>query len=86
MRTSKIISGALAVVMAASTLAIGGVAASAATLKAPTNVQVVNTTNTLRITWKKVAGAKKYKIYRGKKLYHTTTKVKYYDNKAKAGK
>ncbi|MBQ5399051.1 MAG: hypothetical protein IIU14_06430 [Ruminococcus sp.] len=86
MRTSRIISGALAVVMAASTPAIGGVAASAATVKKPTKVKAVNTKNSVKITWKKVKGAKKYKVYRGKKVLKTVKSAKYYDKKAKAGK
>lgn len=86
MRTSKIISGALATVMVASTLAIGGVSASAATVKKPTKVKAVNTTSGIKITWKKVNGAKKYKVYRGKKVIKTVKKAKYTDKKAKAGK
>lgn len=86
MRTSKIISGALATVMVASTLAIGGVSASAATVKKPTKVKAVNVTKGIKISWKKVKGAKKYKVYRGKKAIKTVKKAKYTDKKAKAGK
>ncbi len=86
MRTSKIISGALAALMVASTLVVGGVSASAASLKRPTNLTQANTQHCIRITWKKVKGAKKYKVYRGKKVIHTVTDTKCYDKKAKAGK
>lgn len=86
MKTSKIISGALAAVMVASTMAVGGVAASAATVKKPTKVKAVNTTKGIKISWKKVKGAKKYKVYRGKKVLKTVKKAKYTDKKAKAGK
>ncbi|MBQ5398957.1 MAG: hypothetical protein IIU14_05950 [Ruminococcus sp.] len=86
MKTSKIISGALAAVMVASTLAIGGVSASAATVKKPAKVKAVNTKNSVKITWKKVKGAEKYKVYRGKKVIKTVKNTKYYDKKAKAGK
>ena len=85
--TKKLISTALATVMVASTLAIGGFSASAAAaVKKPTGVKVENTTHTLKVSWKKVKGATKYKVYRGGKLVKTTTKKYFKDFSVKAGK
>ena len=72
--------------MAASTLAVGSISVSAASVKKPTKVKAVNVTKGIKITWKKVKGAKKYRVYRGKKKLTTTKKTKYTDKKAKAGK
>lgn len=85
--TKKLISTALATVMVASTLAVGGFTASAAAaVKKPTKVKVANTEHTLKVTWKKVKGATKYKVYRGGKLVATTKKASYKDYSVKAGK
>lgn len=85
MRTSgKIISTALAALMVASSVSVG-ISASAATVKKPTKVTVKNTAKGVKISWKKVKGAK-YKVYRGKKLLKTVKKTTYTDKKAKKGK
>ncbi|MCH5298546.1 MAG: hypothetical protein J1E96_02165 [Ruminococcus sp.] len=86
--TKKLISTALATVMVASTLAVGGFSASAAAakVKKPTGVKVKNQTHVLKVTWKKVKGATKYKVYRGSKVVATTKKASYKDYNVKAGK
>lgn len=84
--TKKIISAALAVMMVASTTAVASFSASAATVKAPKSVSVVNKMKGVKITWSKVKGASKYNIYRGTKKIKTTKKASYTDSKALAGK
>lgn len=85
-KTTKIVSAAMATLMAASTLAVGSISVSAASLKKPTKVKAVNVTKGIKITWKKVKGAKKYQVFRGKKKIKTVSKKTYTDKKAKAGK
>ena len=85
-KSTRIIGTALATMMVASTLAVGGVSASAASVKKPTSVKAKNTAKGIKITWKKVKGAKKYRVYRGKKKLTATKKTTYTDKKAKAGK
>lgn len=85
-KSTKIISAALAAMMAASTAAVGSVAVSAAKVKKPAKVKAVNVSKGIKITWKKVKGAKKYQVFRGKKKITTTKKKAYTDKKAKAGK
>ncbi len=86
-KSTKIVSAALAAMMAASTLAVGTASVSAAAkVKKPTKVKAVNTAKGIKISWKKVKGAKKYRVYRGKKKITTTKKKTYTDKKAKAGK
>ena len=85
-KTTKIVSAAMATLMAASTLAVGSISVSAASLKKPTKVKAVNVTKGIKITWKKVKGAKKYQVFRGKKKIKTLSKKTYTDKKAKAGK
>lgn len=85
--TKKLISTALATVMVASTLAVGGFTASAAAaVKKPTGVKVTNTAHSLKVSWKKVKGATKYKVYRGSKVLKTTKKTSIKDFSVKAGK
>ena len=85
-KSTRIIGTALATMMVASTLAVGGVSASAASVKKPKSVKAKNTAKGIKITWKKVKGAKKYRVYRGKKKLTATKKTTYTDKKAKAGK
>ena len=85
-KSTRIIGTALATMMVASTLAVGGVSASAASVKKPKSVTAKNTAKGIKITWKKVKGAKKYRVYRGKKKLTATKKTTYTDKKAKAGK
>lgn len=72
--------------MVASTMAIGGVSASAATLKAPKTVTAKNAAKGVKVTWSKVKGAKKYKVYRANKAIKTVKKTTFTDTTAKAGK
>ena len=85
-KTTKIVSAAMAALMAASTLAVGSVSVSAASLKKPAKVKAVNVAKGIKITWKKVKGAKKYQVFRGKKKIKTVKKKTYTDKKAKSGK
>lgn len=85
-KTTKIVSAAMATLMAASTVAVGSISASAASVKKPTKVKAVNVTKGIKISWKKVKGAKKYQVFRGKKKIKTVKKKTYTDKKAKAGK
>jgi fibronectin type 3 domain-containing protein len=85
-RSTRIISTSLAAMMAVSTLAVGTASVSAAAkVKKPTGVKAVNKAKGIKITWKKVKGAKKYQLFRGKKKITTTKKKAYTDKKAKAG-
>lgn len=83
--SKKVISASLAAVMAASTLAVGGISASAASVKAPKKVTVANEMKGIKVTWSKVSGAKKYYVYRGSKKIATTKKTKYKDISVNAG-
>lgn len=85
-KTTRIASVSLAAMMAVSTLAVGTASVSAAKVKKPTKVKAVNQSKGIKITWKKVKGAKKYQLFRGKKKITTTKKKTYTDKKAKAGK
>lgn len=92
MKVKKTISIGLSAVIAASVLMSGGVAASAASVKAPKSLKAVNTSTGVKLTWKKSKGAKKYvvkrKISTAKKYttLKTTTKLTFTDKTAKAGK
>lgn len=86
-KSTRIISTALASMMVASTLAVGAVSASAASkVKAPKSVKAVNASKGIKISWKKVKGAKKYKVFCGKKKITTTKKKTFTYKKVKAGK
>lgn len=85
-KSTKIVSAAMATLMAASTLAVGSVSVSAASVKKPTKVKAVNVTKGIKISWKKVKGAKKYQVFRGKKKIKTVKKKTFTDKKVKAGK
>ncbi len=67
-------------------MAVCAVSSSAATLKKPTKVKAVNGEKTIQVTWAKVKGAKKYKVYRNKKVVKTTTKTSFKDFSIFAGK
>ena len=82
----KTISLVLAVIIAASVLAVAAVSVSAASLKKPTGVKAANYEKSIKISWKKVKGAKKYKIYRNKKAIKTTDKTNYKDFSVNSGK
>ncbi|MCR5652393.1 MAG: hypothetical protein K6F88_01175 [Ruminococcus sp.] len=76
MKTSKrILSSVLAAIIVISAMAIGGISASAASLKAPKGLTVTNANHSLVIKWGKVSGAKSYELYRGTKLLETVTKT-----------
>ena len=70
------------------------ITASAKTNLKKTTVSVSNTSNGINVSWKKVSGAKSYKVYRkapGAKKYSVVKKtnnktVKYLDKKVSAGK
>ena len=70
------------------------ITASAKTNLKKTTVSVSNTSSGVNVTWKKVSGAKSYKLYRkasGAKKYSVVKKtnnktVKYLDKKVSAGK
>ena len=85
-KSTKIISTALAALTVASTMAVGAVSASAATVKKPTGVKAANTEKGIKISWKKVKGAKKYKLIRGSKVIKTTKKNYVKDLSVVAGK
>ncbi len=85
-KSTKIISTALAALTVASTMAVGAVSVSAATVKKPTGVKAANTEKGIKISWKKVKGAKKYKLIRGKKVIKTTKKTSVKDLSVEAGK
>lgn len=85
-KSVKIISTAMAAMMAASMLTVGAASASAAKLKKPTSVKAANTSKGIKLTWKSAKGAKKYTVYRGKKALKTLKKLTYTDTTAKAGK
>ncbi|MEE3428679.1 MAG: hypothetical protein VZQ55_06910 [Ruminococcus sp.] len=77
-KTTRIASVSLAAMMAVSTLAVGTASVSAAAkVKKPTGVKAVNLAKGIKITWKKVKGAKKYQVFRGKKKIKTTKKKSY---------
>lgn len=71
-----------------------GITASAKTTLKKTTVSVSNTSSGVNVSWKKVSGAKSYKLYRkasGAKKYSVVKKtnnktVKYLDKKVSAGK
>ena len=74
MKTSKrFLSSVLAVLIVVSAMAIGGLTASAASLKAPKGLSVTNANHSLIIKWGKVSGAKGYQLYKGSKLFQTVT-------------
>ncbi len=83
--TKRIISVALAAMMAVSAFAFGASSASAASLKKPTGVKATNTMNAIQVKWSKVSGAKKYKVYRNNKLIRTTAKLSTKDFSVNAG-
>jgi fibronectin type 3 domain-containing protein len=84
--SKRIISTALATLMVGSTLAVGAISASAASVKKPTKVTAKNSQKTIAVSWKKVAGATKYKVYVGKKAVKTTKKTSFKYHGVYAGK
>ncbi len=84
-KAKRFLTVALAALTVASTAAIGTASVSAASLKAP-KISVSNSEKSVKITWKKVSGAKSYKVYRGSKLIKKTSKLVAKDFSAKAGK
>ncbi len=85
-KSTRIISTALAALTVASTMAVAATSVSAASVKAPKNVKVANLEKSIKISWKKVKGAKKYKVLRGKKVIKTTKKTSVKDLSVKSGK
>ncbi len=86
MKTSKrLLSTLLAVLVVISAFAVCSVSASAATLKAPTGVKVVNQNHSLVISFKKVSGAKTYEIYKGSKQFAITNKTSIRDYSVTGG-
>lgn len=86
MKTSKkIISLVLAVLIVASAMAVCAVSASAATLKAPKGLKVVNGIHGFGISWKPVSGAKKYQLYKGGKFLRNVANTKTADFSIEGG-
>lgn len=77
--SKKIISSVLAVVIVVSAMAIGGLSASAASLKKPTGLSAKNTAHSIYLKWNKVSGAKKYQIYKNGKAFKTINHPSYND-------
>ncbi len=85
MKKTRILSILLAGIMAVS-LWTAGFSASAASLAKVKSLKAVNAAKGVKLTWKKVKGAKTYKVIRGKKVIKTVKKTTFTDTKAKAGK
>lgn len=85
-KITKIISTALAALTVVSTMSVAAVSVSAATLKKPTSVKAVNGEKSIKVSWKKVKGATKYKVFRGKKAIKTTKATSIKDFSIKSGK
>lgn len=85
-KSTRLTSLVLCAMMTVSAACAVSFSASAAKVKKPTGVKAANTASGIKITWKKVKGAKKYQVFRGKKKIKTTKKKFYTDKKAKAGK
>ncbi len=85
-KITKIISTALAALTVVSTMSVAAISVSAATLKAPTSVKAENGEKSIKVSWKKVKGAKKYKVFRGKKAIKTTNSTSIKDFSVKSGK
>lgn len=85
-KLAKIAGILLAVLTVVSTMAIAFVTVSAASLKKPADVKAVNGEKTITVSWKKVKGAKNYKVYKGKKLIRTTAKTSIKDTSVYSGK
>ncbi len=87
MKKTRIVSGVLAGVMAASMCSVA-LTASAATTKKITKLTATNAKAGITLKWKKVKGVKSYKVYRKgtKKALKTVKKVTFTDKTAKAGK
>ena len=81
----KIISIALTA-CTVSLMVAADISVSAASLKKPTNLQLENCDKSVKISWNKVTGAKKYTVYRGNKAIKTTSKTSYKDYSVTAGK
>ena len=81
----KIISIAL-MACTVSLMVAADISVSAASLKKPTNLQLENCDKSVKISWNKVTGAKKYTVYRGNKAIKTTSKTNYKDYSVTAGK
>lgn len=84
-KTTRIVSVALAALTVSSTAAVAAVSASAAAVSVPKTVKAANTKDGIKISWKKVKGASKYKVYRRKKLVATTKKTAFTDKKVTNG-
>ena len=85
-KSTRIASIALAGMMVASTAAVSSVSVSAAKVKKPKGVKAVNLARGIKISWKKVKGATKYQVFRGKKKIKTTKKKSYTLKNYKNGK
>lgn len=81
----KIISIAL-MACTVSLMVAADISVSAASLKKPTNLQLENCDKSVKVSWNKVTGAKKYTVYRGNKAIKTTSKTSYKDYSVTAGK
>ncbi len=81
----KIISIALTA-CTVSLMVAADISVSAASLKKPTNLQLENCDKSVKVSWNKVTGAKKYTVYRGNKAIKTTSKTSYKDYSVTAGK
>lgn len=82
----KILGLSLSVIAVLSVILVCGFSASAKTLKKPTKVTAVNQERAVKISWKKVSGAKKYKIFRNNKAIKTIKKTSYNDYGVSVGK
>lgn len=86
MKKSRIVSGLLAGVMAASIMTVGFSASAATAVAKPTNVKAVNAAKGIKVTWKKVTGAKKYQVIRNKKVVkNNVSATSYTDTSVKKG-
>lgn len=83
---TKIFGFALTVIAVFSIVCVCAFSASAKSLKKPTKVKVINQERAIKISWKKVSKAKKYKIFRNSKVIKTTKKTSYNDYGVSAGK
>ena len=83
---TKLFGLSLSVIAVLSVILVCGFSASAKTLKKPTKVTAVNQERAVKISWKKVSGAKKYKIFRNNKAIKTIKKTSYNDYGVSVGK
>lgn len=82
----KILSFSLPVIAVLTISCVFAFSASAKSLKKPSGVKVINQERAVKISWKKVSKAKKYKIFRNNKVIKTTKKISYSDYSVSAGK